>query len=212
MAEYSKAIRSCLETMDSHKLDSSLFQLEGFSGRKTRIFYNKLLQALKGDVRYLEIGVWKGSTFCSALYNNDLNKAVAVDNWSEFNGSITGFQETVRKTCGDVKYDFLDGDCFSDSILERCKALGPFNVYLYDGNHEEEFHEMALTKLRDCLDDTFIYICDDWNWSKVKNGTIKGLQGYNIIDSVEIHTNYGNDFERTMTWWNGIMIAVLKKI
>ena len=37
------------------------------TGIKTRHFYNNILNT--DDARYLEIGAWKGSSICSAMYN-----------------------------------------------------------------------------------------------------------------------------------------------
>ena len=41
------------------------------------------------DARYSEVGVWKGSTLCSAIYGNKV-RALAADNWSGFGRSKGG--------------------------------------------------------------------------------------------------------------------------
>ena len=64
-------------------ITNEILAMEGMSGTKTRHFYNNLLN--KDEARYLEIGTWKGSSVCSAMYKNHAT-VVCIDNWSEFNG------------------------------------------------------------------------------------------------------------------------------
>lgn len=80
------------------KITSEIIQLEGFSGTKTRHFYNNLLV---DGARYLEIGTWKGSSVCSAMYGNKAT-VVCIDNWSEFGGPkdefLVNFENSKVKT------------------------------------------------------------------------------------------------------------------
>jgi hypothetical protein len=73
---------------DISKLTDDILSMEGMTGKKTRHFYNNLLNT--EDARYLEIGCWKGSSVCSAMYGNKA-KIVCIDNWSEFEGPKTEF-------------------------------------------------------------------------------------------------------------------------
>ena len=66
------------------KIDEDILDMNGMSGKKTRHFYNNLCSM--EDARYLEIGVWKGSTLCSAMCNNENLICLGIDNWSEFGG------------------------------------------------------------------------------------------------------------------------------
>ena len=52
------------------QLNSKILNLEGMSSDKVRHFLNNICSLEHGN--YLEIGVWKGSTFISALYKNKL--------------------------------------------------------------------------------------------------------------------------------------------
>jgi hypothetical protein len=63
------------------KINEDIKQIDGMSGIKTRHFYNNLLSL--DDSRYLEIGTWKGSSVCSAMFGNT-QKVLCIDNWSEF--------------------------------------------------------------------------------------------------------------------------------
>ena len=63
------------------KITDYILYMEGMTGKKTRHFYNNLLN--RDDSRYLEIGTWKGSSVCSAMCGNKA-KVLCIDNWSEF--------------------------------------------------------------------------------------------------------------------------------
>jgi len=93
-----------------------------------------------------------------------------------------------------------------------------FNIYLYDGNHSYESQYKALTYYYDFLEDIFILIIDDWNWtSTVEKGTRNAIKDLNLTILYEKEIKLTNDGSTTPldiaknTWWNGIYIAVLCK-
>jgi hypothetical protein len=69
------------------------------------------------------------------------------------------------------------------------------------------------------LDNEFIFICDDWNWKKVRDGTLNAIEKNNldVIFSVEIRTTDDDSYppeNNTMQnsdWHNGYYISVLRK-
>jgi hypothetical protein len=189
---------------DNTKLNDKAFEIQGMSGRKNRIFLNSLLSL--NNSRYLEIGVWKGSTMYSALFNNNVEYAVGIDNWSEFCGS----KEEFVKNMSDIqnKFDFYDEDCFS---LDKSKFKNKFNVYFYDGNHDEINQENALLYFYDCLDNEFIYICDDWDFDHVKTGTRSGLKKANIKIYNEWILGEPGVRSDTNGWWCGLYVAYCAK-
>jgi asparagine synthetase A len=88
---------------------------------------------------------------------------------------------------------------------------------MYDGNHSEESHYKALNHYYKCLDDIFIFIVDDWNWEKVRNGTFNSIKNLNLQILYQKEIRLTNDNSITpepflsQTWWNGIYVAILKK-
>ena len=82
---YKKYIHLCLLKTDVYnsKLTNDILLLHGMSGFKTSCFYNNSWSMR--DARYLEIGSWKGSTICSAMFENPHGYFMATDNFSEFN-------------------------------------------------------------------------------------------------------------------------------
>lgn len=190
---------------NTSKITDNIIKMEGMTGTKTRHFYNNLLNI--NDARYLEIGTWKGSSVCSAMCNNSAT-VVCIDNWSEFGGPKNEFLKNFNMYKGKNNASFIEDNCYNINV----KTLPKFNIYMYDGNHTENSHHRALTHFIDCLDDTFIFIVDDWNWHGVRKGTVNSIKSLNlnVLYTKEIFTdNIINGVKET--WWNGIYIAILQK-
>lgn len=193
------------------KITEEIINMEGMSGIKTRHFYNNLLN--RDDARYLEIGTWKGSSVCSAMCGNHA-KVVCIDNWSQFGGPKSEFIQNFKKYKGDNYAIFIEKDCYQVDV----ESLPSFNIYMYDGEHSKENHGRALTHFYDCLDNTFIFIVDDWNWRHVREGTLESFDHLKLktLYSKEIRTTYddrdvifGSPAQKA--WHNGIFVAVLQK-
>jgi hypothetical protein len=192
------------------KIDENLKLMEGMSGIKTRHFYNNLL-SIEG-AKYLEIGTWKGSSVCSAMYGNS-GTILCIDNWSEFGGPKSEFLENLEKYRGNNNVKYIESDCFQLDI----STIGKFNIYMYDGEHSHDSHYRALSHFYNCLDDTFIYIVDDWNWQAVRNGTKNAIEAMklSVLYDKEIRLTWNEDHTpmdvAAKTWWNGIYVAILQK-
>ena len=92
------------------KLTKDEFNMEGMSGMRGRMFLNNMCSV--SDVKYLEIGLWKGSTFCSALKDNAV-RALGIDNWSQFHGPKDECLKNIERYSGSNKVEIIDADCFS---------------------------------------------------------------------------------------------------
>ena len=93
-------------------LPSSVLSMPGMSGKAFRMFMNNLLGSVPAEDRsYLEVGVWSGSTFASALYGNEGVRAVAIDNWSQFGGPKDAFIGNVRRYGAEADVVVLESDC-----------------------------------------------------------------------------------------------------
>lgn len=192
------------------KITDDIISMPGMTGTLTRHFYNNILNI--DDARYLEIGTWAGSSVCSAMCGNKA-KVVCIDNWSEFGGPKETFLKNFEQFKGENDAQFIESDCF---ILDT-STLPKFNIYMYDGNHSYDSHYRALSHFYSCLDDTFIYIVDDWNWQDVRNGTKNAIEAMNlsILYDKEIRLTWNEDHTpmdiAEKTWWNGIYVAILQK-
>jgi hypothetical protein len=190
-----------------------ILNYKGMSGKKTRHLYNNLLNT--DNVKYLEIGTWYGSSSISGAYKNKIN-SLYIDNWSQFNGDKQIFVDIIEKyLTKESSGGFLESDCWK---VNKNKIPKNFNIYLYDGGHEEEDHFQALNYYYDNLDDIFIFIVDDWQWGKVRDGTWRGIEENNlkvrfcheVFLSHEELVNFPNHTGKD-TWWNGVAIFVLEK-
>jgi hypothetical protein len=207
------------------KITDDILKIDGMTGVATRHFYNNICSL--ENCRYLEIGVWKGSSYCSAMCNNKI-KCTCIEDWSEFRDYRGGntrntFLENFNKFKGENDANFIENDSFKTNLTDK------FNIYLYDGDHNK--HYQALTYFIKNMDDVFIYIIDDWNWEKhVRNPTYKAIEdlGLKTIFKHEIFTpehmtngGWPEEFSKFKAehgkygdgrdWANGIGVFVLKK-
>ena len=113
------------------------------SGQRYRSFINSLV-ASHPDPRYLEIGSFAGSTATAALHGNR-GKALCIDNWSQFGGPHSDFFDNIEKVLSsDIDFSFLE----QDFRAVRYDRIGTFNIYLFDGPHEErdQYDGIALAQ------------------------------------------------------------------
>lgn len=199
MEKIDKAIENAVS--GKSKLTPEILAIDGMSSAWVRHLLNNIV---KGN--YLEVGVWHGSTFISALYGNKVN-AYAIDNWSEWNydDCKTNFYKNCQRF-GISRYTFFECDAFTVD-LNKIKDI---NVYFYDGDHNFVETCKALTYFLPALVDEFIFIADDYDWQGVKSGVLQGIKECNlkVIKKWELYSACPNDKE---TWWNGLGIFKLKK-
>ncbi len=208
-----KHLEECFEkayNLES-KISKDIKDMQGMTGEMTRHFYNNLLSM--PDTRYLEIGVWMGSSSCSAMYKNKAH-VVLMDDFSGFGSPKQAFLENFHEYKGDNDAEFIESDCFKFDITKFKKK---FNIYLFDGDHSEESQFKAIDYYLPCLEDEFILVVDDWNWQDVRNGTNRAIRDNNlkVLWKKEIQLTKNNEHtpnkEAMQTWWNGIGVFVLKK-
>ena len=211
--KYINHIKTSFENAEKEqsKINEDILNLEGMTGKFTRHFYNNICSL--DDCRYLEIGTWKGSSTCSAIYENEC-KITCIDNWSQFSGTKEELLSNINKFKNKNEVTFIENDSFKVDSRE----LGKFNVYLYDGDHSEESHYKGIVNFFDCLEDTSIVIVDDWNWESVREGTKKALHDLPlkiVYEQEKIlppeHTNDMPNHKGKDSWWNGIYVCVIQK-
>jgi hypothetical protein len=196
---------------NKHTIDESITGMEGFSGYAYRNFINLLVKRIP-DPRYLELGLWKGSTFCSAVWKNNVT-AVGIDNWSEFGGPRNEFHANLAKVNSDTtRIQIIEEDFHSVDFT----SIGKFNIYMFDGPVSEQETYEGITNALPALENDFILIIDDWNWSIIRKGTLRAIREHNlIVDSITVTT--GSDTEgpgqqyQYSPWHNGYYIASVRK-
>jgi hypothetical protein len=202
------------------KITTEIKDIPGMSSIKIRHFLNNI--ATNIVFNYLEVGLWKGSTISSVLFNNTLNVVYGIDNFSEltdlwYNGkSIKDELLNNIKRFNNMKNNiiFYEEDFFKIDLNGFSDKI---NLFVYDGNHEYDMHEKALYKAFDILDEYFIYIIDDIQFSCVRDGlnmSLKTLQQQNKIEilyQIELDA-LGTPSNNNNEWWNGYSINYIRKI
>ncbi len=212
----------CVDQALNHALlstqvaNSGFYTIDGMSGYKYRHFINTLVHNSAAN-QYLEVGSWMGSTLCSAIHGNRV-RAVAIDNWSLFGGPKDAFIENVRQFQTEQAEVFLiEGDFRQVDYRNMRDVFGTFNIYLFDGPHEEQDQFDGLQVALPCVDDVFVFIVDDWNWEPVRTGTKRAIQAFGLepLYAAEIRTSmdnsHGDPAGKESAWHNGYFISVLKK-
>jgi hypothetical protein len=199
----------CLESEVSEKC----LKLPGMSGKRYRMFINNLIR-LVSKPRYLEIGPWAGSTACSAIDRNVV-KVTCIDNWSQFGGPREWFLKNIGEfVTKDVDFSLIESDFRAVDVSK----IGNFNVYLFDGPHEEQDQYDGLFMYEPALDDDFFFIIDDWNWRQVRDGTFRAIRetGFQIDYAIELRTTMDNEhgavFGEAGDWHNGYFLSKLSRI
>ena len=210
----STLLKRSIERMDSDAARSLDFvhEITGMSGQKYRSLINSFVGS-HPDPRYLEVGSWQGSTAAAALYGNAV-EAVCIDNWSQYGGPKSAFlanMDYVLSRSPEAKLRFVE----SDFRQVDYASLGRFNIFLFDGPHEEQDQYDGIMVARPALEKSFVLIVDDWNWRQVRLGTFRAIRdaGYSIACSVEIRTTQDNTHPAvhgsSSDWHNGYFIAGL---
>jgi hypothetical protein len=194
------------------ELDPAVLEMDGMSGKKYRMLINNLIRGLDHP-RYLEIGSWVGSTLCSAINKNAV-LATAIDNWSQFGGPKAQFAANLQRfKTPDAIVSFFEKDFRSVDYTQ----LGRFNVYMFDGPHSAADQFDGIAMAQPALDEDFILIIDDWNWTRTRQGTMQALYDLNlsIVYSFEIRTTLNGSHPAVASqfsdWHNGYFIAVVSK-
>src|SRR5579872_2292624 len=155
-------VRQSIEQVNNgYRLPESVLTIPGGSSPKVRSFLNRLCSLPHNN--YLEIGLWQGSTFISALHGNDssVHSAIGIDNWSQFGGKAEFLGNVKQHLTPGIEKLFQVYDHHSFTI-DKSVFTNPVNIYFYDGDHAPESHEKAYTYFNDVLDSVFITVIDDW--------------------------------------------------
>jgi hypothetical protein len=193
-----------------------ILEYDGYTGTRTRHFYNNICNSDElQNIKYLEIGTWNGSSSMSAAYKNKIS-ALFIDNWSQFGGDPGIFKDNMSKYGKDAEVFLLESDCWEVNLDEL--DMGPFNVYLFDGDHSELDHFKALDYYHPILEDIFIFMVDDWNWPNVRDGTMRAIDKLNLHVLFRHEEFVSEDELKGMpehhgkkTWWNGMACFLLSK-
>lgn len=193
----------------SSQLTEEILKIEGMSNPPVRHLLNNLC-AYPGTC-YLEVGSWKGSTWISALYENQhfLYQATAIDDWSQFGGPKAKFDENCDRYLGSIVYKAYSQDCFTLNLREPFDY--PVTTYFYDGDHTAEAQELAFTYFNPVFDEVFIAIVDDWKFPQAQEGTRSAFKKLNYEILFEMELPPRRVALDPVGFWNGTYVAVIRK-
>jgi len=191
------------------KINNDILSIDGMSGDKTRHLYNNICNL--ENSHYLEIGTWKGSSFISAIYNNNINGTV-IDNWSQFDGPKEEFNNNINKYLQNKNIKIIDKDCWT---VTNDDIILLIDIYLYDGGHSLQDQIKAITYYTKYCSKYFILLVDDWvSNNETKSGTFEGIEESNLkihyfneigLVNTDMYHTGGN------TFWNGCGIFVCER-
>jgi hypothetical protein len=194
--------KAIYEAESGKKVSSMARVIPGMTSDKIRKFLSIVCSGIEV---YLEIGLYKGATFFSAIENNPHLVAIGCDNWSQFEGSKTEFRRRLRRfeKRNNIAWPYIFNlDCFSPAFLYKMLDKPKVDAFFYDGDHSYESQFKAVKLLEDMMNEECIFIVDDWKkWGKIP--TIEALKN----SKVEIIKNW----ECFDGWWEGIGIFLIKK-
>lgn len=182
--------------------------LQGFSSANTRTVLNRAVSTVP-RARILEVGSFKGSTAAAMCFGNDVECIHCIDNHSEFGDTRAELLHVCQRF--DLPATIHDLDYFAPLPINAFGGT-KFNVYHYDGPHDEEQHAAELAIALPHLADAFIYIVDDYSWDKVHRGCDAGLRALagrvsvgsrNVYESKTLNDSEG--------YWNGLLVAWCEK-
>lgn len=192
---------------------TNLLLVNGMSTPEVRIFLNELV---KEDTNYLEIGLYKGSTFASALYGNKFKSAVAIDTFEDFEGENGDLiLQSFLAACKSFKignFLLIRNDSFNLTEDQK-KSINDINLYFYDGGHSIRDHYFALKKFYDHLSNVFIFIVDDWAHPEAESGTLFALKDlkFKVHKQWILGRSQHDKDSPGLTWHNGLYVGVLEK-
>jgi hypothetical protein len=170
-----KYVRHLIDSIENaydeqSRCSNETLQIDGMSTPKVRHFINNLCSMDRA--KYLEIGSFKGSTFCSAIDNNLNAEATCIENFSQFtdrdnlNGAsnkdilLQNITATIKRNAYEqrAKLQLIVSDFMS---VDKSRING-CNIYFYDGAHDASSQYHAFTHMNDVFENVFIAVIDDW--------------------------------------------------
>lgn len=163
---------------------------------------------------YLEVGSLAGRTFSSVLSGNKL-QAYAIDKWKdgivsenknlEFTVTKDDFVKNVLPYKGDNSIKVFNSD-YRNVNKDQIKKV---DLFMYDGDHSYESTKHAVEYFADTLADEAVLVFDDANWKGVVDGALDGIKSAGL--ELVYDKKMLNSVEDSTMWWNGLLIAVVKK-
>lgn len=186
------------ERLESKIPPAYIQKLDGLSSPKIWHLLNNLCAQADS---YLEIGTYMGSSLMAALYKNNVY-ATAVDNFCMKPRLRDHFFHNTQH----LDFQFIEKDCFTIDPL----SIPHVDLYFYDGEHSFESQYKGIMHFLPAMRDEFVYVCDDWNNTPVRDGTYKAIEDAKL-QILEFEERKFTTLKDKEEWWCGIAVFKLKK-
>jgi hypothetical protein len=194
-------VEEALEIADKYiTVSQHALNVQGMTTSKVKTFLNQVCANVS---TYLEIGLYKGATFISAIEGNSKLNAIGCDNWSQFKGPKDVFAQNMLHALSGASVNIYDMDCYSPQFKECLSNHDKIDVFFYDGDHTYDSQVKAVNLYKDVMPDVGILIVDDWNkWGERPTLDAIKTSGLEIVRKWELTDK---------NWWEGIGIMVVTK-
>ena len=195
----------------------------GMASPKKLQLLNKAVAFLPkdGSECYLEVGTFQGKSLIAALLDNPGVMAVACDDFSQFDDSVSPKNlESLRKNI--ARYRLSEQvryfNCDFRELLSSWQHhhFPPVGVYFYDGAHDEQSQYLGIRLVESLLADQAVVIVDDWRYaddsqSYAEAGTKRAIGQSKNKWSLEhvLPARFNGDLEQ---WWNGVAVLSFQRM
>lgn len=198
-----EAIKVVQESIDIAQnyvtVSTSAEKIPGMTTVKVKSFLNTLCSNIS---TYLEVGLFKGATFISAIEGNLNLTAIGCDNWSQFNGPKEQFAQNLAHAGPGAHVHIYDMDCYSTEFKTVLDTYPKFDVFFYDGDHSRLAQVRAVKLYKQIMPDVGIMIVDDWRkWGKKPTMDAVKTSGLTVVKTWELYDG----------WWEGVGVLILSK-
>jgi hypothetical protein len=206
--------------LEVSKLNQDILDIHGITSNKVKCFLNNICNI--DNATYLEVGVFRGATFCSASHGNDIY-SIGIDNFMSPNLTPKGVSQKIGNYYKH-NIDTPPQEEFLSNVKRHCnvdktsvyktdyqtfdfKSLSNVDIIFYDG--ETKFHDqyVALTNMLPIFSKETILIMDDWNWNSGAFEKFVNDNNLFISHYRELYTS-GEDIN---DFWNGLGIFLIER-
>ena len=220
-AQTKKALNDAIFMAEQDKSNLTEFErdLYGNSGRKVKHAINNVCNIKENSV-YLELGIYRGSTLISALYDTKVSTAYAVDDYtidqkeghpyreSGWNNVRNAFSEltTTHRLSNLLKPTIIESTADKVDVKKLVKKL---DIIHYDLDEHHTNLESTMRHYIPILDKFTILLISNWNSKGVRDAwkRLGQTPGLDIELVVEKQSSNTGD---TANWYNGFSISVIE--
>ncbi len=161
---------------------------------------NEAVAGMSSENTFVNVGIWHGFSFLSALINNPGKICVGVDNFSEFGGPKEHFMPRFERLKS-TNHFFYDMDYLDYFAQIHKRQIG---FYFYDGNHSYSNQLQGLKVAEPFFSPECLILVDDTNWDEPYRATFDFMNqspnSYRTLLDVRTRHNCHP------TFWNGVLV------